>query len=234
MPRRGRPVRGAARRAVRRDRPAHRGDDQVRRQLVPRHARSRSSTRSPACASRSASTSTRSSMASRCDPRIGRHFFQRRDRVRRQLPAQGRRSPALHRRDPRRRDAGPVRGPGGQHDAADGARSGAFADASGTLEGKVIGVWGLTFKGDTEDTRESPAMDVVGAPACNEGAHVRAYDPAVAADRSDLPAHLHGHGRGRRRSRRPRGADALAILTDWPEFRVDRRSTTSARRCAAP
>lgn len=86
----------------------------------------------------------------------------------------------------------------------------------GPLEGKTIGVWGLTFKGGTEDTRESPAMEVVGL-LRNEGAVVRAYDPAVAADHERVPMAL-----------RPclfddpveatRGADALAILTDWPEF----------------
>ena len=42
----------------------------------------------------------------------------------------------------------------------------------GTLEGRTIGVWGLTFKGGTEDTRDSPAMDVVGL-LRNEGAIVQ-------------------------------------------------------------
>ncbi|MDR3636186.1 MAG: UDP-glucose/GDP-mannose dehydrogenase family protein [Isosphaeraceae bacterium] len=87
----------------------------------------------------------------------------------------------------------------------------------GPLEGRTIGVWGLTFKGGTEDTRDSPAMDVV-ALLRNEGARVRAYDPAVAQDYGRVPVGC-----------RPilcnepidavAGADALAILTDWPEFR---------------
>jgi len=87
----------------------------------------------------------------------------------------------------------------------------------GPLEGKTIAVWGLTFKGGTEDTRESPAMEVVGL-LRNEGALVHAYDPAVAADHGRVPVAF-----------RPvlfddpveaaRGADALAILTDWPQFR---------------
>jgi UDPglucose 6-dehydrogenase len=87
----------------------------------------------------------------------------------------------------------------------------------GPLEGRTIGVWGLTFKGGTEDTRESPAMEVVGL-LRNEGALVHAYDPAVAGDHGRVPVAL-----------RPvifddpieaaRGADGLAILTDWPQFR---------------
>jgi UDPglucose 6-dehydrogenase len=87
----------------------------------------------------------------------------------------------------------------------------------GPLEGCTIGVWGLTFKGGTEDTRDSPAMEVV-ALLRNEGVRVRAYDPAVAQDHGRVPVGF-----------RPilcdepieaaAGADALAILTDWPEFR---------------
>jgi UDPglucose 6-dehydrogenase len=87
----------------------------------------------------------------------------------------------------------------------------------GPLEGRTIGVWGLTFKGGTEDTRDSPAMEVV-ALLRNEGARVHAYDPAVAHDHGRVPVAF-----------RPvvcddpveaaAGADALAILTDWPEFR---------------
>ena len=87
----------------------------------------------------------------------------------------------------------------------------------GPLEGRTIGVWGLTFKGGTEDTRDSPAMEVVGL-LRNEGALVHAYDPAVAGDHGRVPVAF-----------RPvlfddpveaaRGADALAILTDWPQFR---------------
>jgi UDPglucose 6-dehydrogenase len=86
----------------------------------------------------------------------------------------------------------------------------------GTLENKVVGVWGLTFKGGTEDVRQSPAMDVIEL-LVNEGAVVRAFDPAVEPGSHRIPAAL-----------RPtlqasaldavRDADALAVLTDWPEF----------------
>src|SRR6185436_7584748 len=41
----------------------------------------------------------------------------------------------------------------------------------GTLEQKVIGVWGVTFKGNTEDARESPAVEVISL-LLNEGAVV--------------------------------------------------------------
>jgi UDPglucose 6-dehydrogenase len=97
----------------------------------------------------------------------------------------------------------------------------------GPLEGRTIGAWGLTFKGGTEDLRDSPAMDVV-ALLRNEGAVVQVYDPAVADDASRVPAWL-------RPMIRPtpveaaRGTEALAILTDWPVFRdVDLEAVKAA------
>lgn len=86
----------------------------------------------------------------------------------------------------------------------------------GSLEGKTIAVWGLTFKGGTEDTRDSPAADVVHL-LQNEGAIVQAFDPGVV----EYPA---GAGETLRPLLRPtaidaaRGADALAVLSDWREF----------------
>ncbi|HMJ81086.1 MAG TPA: UDP-glucose/GDP-mannose dehydrogenase family protein [Candidatus Dormibacteraeota bacterium] len=86
----------------------------------------------------------------------------------------------------------------------------------GTLEGKAIGVWGLTFKAGTEDTRESPAMDVVGL-LRNEGAHVQLFDPSVSDHAERLPENLRTHLRTTPLEAAI-GADALAILTDWPQF----------------
>jgi UDPglucose 6-dehydrogenase len=87
----------------------------------------------------------------------------------------------------------------------------------GNLEGRHIGVWGLTFKGDTEDTRESPAMDVVSL-LVNAGARILAYDPAVSVDPGLVPERFRSlvcHDP----IEAVRGADALAILTDWTDFR---------------
>ncbi len=73
-------------------------------------------------------------------------------------------------------------------------------EALGTLERKRIAVWGLTFKGETEDTRQSPATEVVQL-LVNEGAEVVAFDPSRPSV-SMLPPRLHieprAHGPGRR------------------------------------
>jgi UDPglucose 6-dehydrogenase len=86
----------------------------------------------------------------------------------------------------------------------------------GTLEGRRIGVWGLTFKGGTEDTRESPAMDVVHL-LLNEGADVHAYDPGVVGHRDGV-GELVGERLATSAIAAVHEADALAILSDWPEF----------------
>jgi UDPglucose 6-dehydrogenase len=86
----------------------------------------------------------------------------------------------------------------------------------GSLEGRTIGVWGLTFKGGTEDARESPAMDVIDL-ILNEGADVQAYDPGIAQYPAGLPEAFRSIVRASP-VEAARGADALAILTDWSEF----------------
>ena len=89
--------------------------------------------------------------------------------------------------------------------------------AFGTLDGRRIGVWGMTFKGDTEDLRESPAMDVIGL-LLNEGADLRIYDPVV---RAGALAHVPDRVREwvvGDPLEAVRDADALAVLTDWLEF----------------
>jgi len=86
-----------------------------------------------------------------------------------------------------------------------------------TLRGKRVGVLGLAFKGDTDDIRESPAIDLVEM-LLAEGCSVAAWDPAaIARTREELPE-------GKRLQyvdnayAAAKDADALLILTDWKEF----------------
>jgi UDPglucose 6-dehydrogenase len=82
----------------------------------------------------------------------------------------------------------------------------------GSVNGKTIASWGLTFKANTDDLRDSPAIAILST-LHSMGARIRAYDSAArgveqypwiercesALDACD-------------------GADALAVLTEWPEF----------------
>ena len=87
--------------------------------------------------------------------------------------------------------------------------------AGGLLRGKTIGVWGLTFKANTGDLRDSPALRIVGI--LNEaGAIIRAFDPAVDASRTNLdgielfPTPLAV----------AEGAEVLVVLTEWEVFKA--------------
>lgn len=86
-----------------------------------------------------------------------------------------------------------------------------------TLRTKRIGVLGLAFKGETDDIRESPAIDLVEM-LLSEGCSVIAFDPAAMKRTQEaLPAgdRLHYAGNAYEAAK---DADALLILTDWPEF----------------
>lgn len=90
-------------------------------------------------------------------------------------------------------------------------------DKLGTLRGKTIALWGLAFKPETDDMREAPALVVI-EKLLEAGASVKVYDP-VAMDEC-------------RRRIEDRvvyckdmydvviDADALAVLTEWKEFRI--------------
>jgi UDPglucose 6-dehydrogenase len=86
-----------------------------------------------------------------------------------------------------------------------------------TLRGKRIGVLGLAFKGETDDIRESPAIDIVEM-LLAENCSIAAYDPAATRRTEEvLPA-----GPNLRyvddAYAAAKDADALLILTDWVEF----------------
>ncbi len=86
--------------------------------------------------------------------------------------------------------------------------------AGGSLAGRTVGVWGLTFKADTDDLRESPSLHVIRR-LLERGAKVQAYDPSVKAplaDHPDLEVVPDAYAACE-------GADVLAVLTEWDEFK---------------
>ena len=83
--------------------------------------------------------------------------------------------------------------------------------AAGELRGARVAVWGLTFKGRTDDRRDSPSIAVIQR-LLDEGAEVVAFDPTVTEP-------LRGIGFARDPYGACEGAQVLAVLTDWDEFR---------------
>jgi UDPglucose 6-dehydrogenase len=84
------------------------------------------------------------------------------------------------------------------------------------LRGKNLAVLGLSFKGGTDDIRESPAIKIVEA-LLNDGCRISAYDPAAMARAKEVLTHsaLRFAEDAYEAAHR---ADALIILSDWEEF----------------
>ena len=88
--------------------------------------------------------------------------------------------------------------------------------ALGNVAGRTVAVWGLSFKAETDDMRESPAIDLVES-LLAAGAEVTAHDPVamnnarhIFGERITLAADPYGA---------LTGADALVIVTEWLVFR---------------
>ncbi|HEX2850724.1 MAG TPA: UDP-glucose/GDP-mannose dehydrogenase family protein [Acidimicrobiales bacterium] len=81
----------------------------------------------------------------------------------------------------------------------------------GSLVGARVAVWGLTFKARTDDTRQSPSIEII-TRLKERGAAVHAYDPAA----KDTPP---GVDRAADPYAACEGADVLAVLTEWDELR---------------
>jgi UDPglucose 6-dehydrogenase len=86
------------------------------------------------------------------------------------------------------------------------------------LAGRTLAVWGLAFKPNTDDMREAPARTLIDL-LLKAGAAVRAYDPVAEPEAQRLYAGVAGLTLTRNAYEAVQGADALAIVTEWQEFR---------------
>jgi len=86
-----------------------------------------------------------------------------------------------------------------------------------TLRGKKLAVLGLSFKGDTDDIRESPAIDLIRL-FLAEGCSVAAFDPAGIDRTKEILPESDKLRYAADAYDAAEGADALLILTDWKEF----------------
>ncbi len=87
--------------------------------------------------------------------------------------------------------------------------------ALGDLKGRRIGILGLSFKPNTDDTRDAPALDIIRM-LLEKGAKVQAYDPqAMQASKDEIPA----LDLRQNPYEVAEGADALLLATEWNEFK---------------
>lgn len=90
--------------------------------------------------------------------------------------------------------------------------------ALGSLKGKTVAIWGLSFKPETDDMREAPSV-VVANLLLDAGANVKVYDPIAMdeckkrylGDRVEYAKDIYDC---------VQDADAVALITEWKEFRV--------------
>ena len=90
-----------------------------------------------------------------------------------------------------------------------------IAACGGTVRGKTIAILGLTFKPNTDDMRESPSLEIIPS-LQTAGATVRVYDPEGMHEAEKL---LTGAVFCKDAYDAMTGADAVAILTEWNQFR---------------
>ena len=88
-------------------------------------------------------------------------------------------------------------------------------EALGSLNGKLVGVLGLAFKPNTDDVREAAAIEVIHL-LQSEGAIIRAYDPVAIQSATPYLPHVEFVNTPYEVAE---GADALALVTEWNEFR---------------
>ncbi len=87
---------------------------------------------------------------------------------------------------------------------------------SNSLAGKTIGIWGLSFKPKTDDMREAPSITII-SKLLDAGAKIKAHDPEAMDEARKIFGNKVEYIKDNYEV--ARGADALAIITEWNEFR---------------
>jgi UDPglucose 6-dehydrogenase len=89
-----------------------------------------------------------------------------------------------------------------------------YGEAS--LKGKTLAMWGLSFKPQTDDIREAPALDIIRF-LLDKGARVKVFDPVAMENTGAIFGDSIEYAPGNYECLE--GADALIIVTEWNEFR---------------
>jgi UDPglucose 6-dehydrogenase len=87
----------------------------------------------------------------------------------------------------------------------------------GRVEGRMVALWGLAFKPETDDVREAPSMVIIER-LLKAGCRVKVYDPVAMASSREVLGERVEYGCDKYDA--AQGADALMIVTEWKEFRM--------------
>jgi len=94
------------------------------------------------------------------------------------------------------------------------------------VRGRTIGLWGLSFKPETDDLRDAPSLDIIAA-LTSMGAYIKVYDP-VAMDNCRLHYPQVDIVYECNAIELARGCDAVVLVTEWDEFRRLQLDTVAA------
>ena len=94
----------------------------------------------------------------------------------------------------------------------------AYFNDQGGLAGKTLALWGLAFKANTDDVREAPAIDIIQA-LTEEGMQIQAFDPIAGENARQRLAANSKVKILEEQYATLENADALAVVTDWNQFR---------------
>jgi UDPglucose 6-dehydrogenase len=104
------------------------------------------------------------------------------------------------------------------NDAQKHVLAGKISVRFGNLKGRCFALWGLAFKANTDDLREAASLALI-ADLLQAGATVRAYDPAAGGAARTAFKDKKGVDIVASAAAALEGADALAVITEWQEFR---------------
>ncbi len=89
---------------------------------------------------------------------------------------------------------------------------------AGQLKGRTFALWGLAFKPNTDDMRAAPSRTIIDM-LLKAGARIRAYDPVASEEAAKIYSDRAEVALCKNAYEAAEGADALAIVTEWQEFR---------------
>ena len=94
-----------------------------------------------------------------------------------------------------------------------------FFSKNGGIKDKVIAIWGLSFKPDTDDMREAPALTFIEM-LLEKGAKLRLFDPIAMEKAKKLFKENKNIIWCKDENHAAEGSDAIALLTEWKQFRL--------------
>ncbi len=89
----------------------------------------------------------------------------------------------------------------------------------GGLKGKTVAIWGLSFKPNTDDMREAPSLTIIEG-LLQQGANLRVFDPIAMPNAKKQLGERQGIFWCENEMEAASGADAIALLTEWNQFRL--------------